>query len=81
MHYIALHCVILDTASDFCLIWETSPHSPLGFHCLCAMKKKPGARAQPWLCKGKTNIVAWTKPHNITPANRKTGGRGDGCLC
>ncbi len=45
-----------------CQIQRISPHSPLAFCSVCALKKKSGVPTQPWLCKQETNRVARAEP-------------------
>ncbi len=40
---------------QFCQIQRISPHSPLAFRSVCALKKKSGVHTQHWLCKRETN--------------------------
>ncbi len=42
----------------FCQIQRISPHGPLVFHSVCALKKQSGVHRQPWLCKWETNRVS-----------------------
>ncbi len=46
----------------FCQIQRESPHAPLAFRSVCALKEKSGVHTQPWLCKQETNRVAQVEP-------------------
>ncbi len=50
------------TQNTSCQIQRISPHGPLAFHSVCALKKQSGVHTQPWLCKQETNRVARVKP-------------------
>ncbi len=45
-----------------CQIQRISPHSPLAFRSVCALKKQPGVHTQPWLCKREPNRAARVDP-------------------